>query len=224
MPYRRTEAMERRLAAKREGILTAAEAAGAEGGMAAVQIAPVAQRAGIAAGTVYRYFPAKADLVAALIGAAGERDVAAMRGAANVAPGPLSALASAIECYASRLAARRRLAWAMIGEPAEPDIENARKTYRATVQAELTARITAAIEAGGLPTQDAGLSGSALLGALIEGAVGPLAPEIDAASGGREKIQNLTLFVLRALGVADARARGLVVQMAPRFGEPPAHN
>ena len=35
--------------------------------MAAVQIAPVAARAGIAAGTVYRYFPAKIDLVAALI-------------------------------------------------------------------------------------------------------------------------------------------------------------
>ena len=34
--------------------------------MGAVQIAPVAERAGIAAGTVYRYFPAKTDLVTAL--------------------------------------------------------------------------------------------------------------------------------------------------------------
>jgi AcrR family transcriptional regulator len=224
MPYRRTEAMERRLAAKRDGILAAAEAAGAEGGMAAVQIAPVAQRAGIAAGTVYRYFPAKADLVAALIGAASEREVAAMRAAADGAPGPLSALVSAIECYASGLAARRRLAWAMIGEPAEPDIGDARRTYRAKLLAELTARIAAAIETGRLPAQDARLAASALLGALIEGIVGPLAPEIDPASGGRETIQNLTLFVLRGLGVPDARARGLVVQVAPPAGEPPAHH
>ncbi len=35
--------------------------------MAAVQIAPVAERAGIAAGTGYRYFPSKTELVAELV-------------------------------------------------------------------------------------------------------------------------------------------------------------
>ena len=59
MPYRRTEKVERRLAARYAAIVAAARAAASEGGMAAVQIAPVAQRAGIAAGTVYRYFPAR---------------------------------------------------------------------------------------------------------------------------------------------------------------------
>ena len=66
MPYRRTENVTRRLAARHAAIIAAARAAASEGGMAAVQIAPVAQRAGIAAGTVYRYFPGKTDLVAAL--------------------------------------------------------------------------------------------------------------------------------------------------------------
>src|SRR5947208_14793243 len=120
MPYRRTEAIERRLAAKREAILAAAETAAVEGGMAAVQIALVAQRAGIAAGTVYRYFPAKSDLVAALIAGVAEREVAAIRQAAAAAPGPLSALAAAIRAYAAGLLAQSRLAWAIIGEPAEP--------------------------------------------------------------------------------------------------------
>jgi hypothetical protein len=48
------------------------------------------------------------------------------------------------------------------------------------------------------------------VGALIEGLIGPLA----AATEGRvrERVQALTLFALRALGVVDARARGLVVQ------------
>ena len=54
MPYRRTENVMRRLAARREAIVAAARDAAGEGGMAAVQIVPVAQRAGIAAGTVYR--------------------------------------------------------------------------------------------------------------------------------------------------------------------------
>src|ERR1700730_3138571 len=59
MPYRQTERVIRRLSARREAILAAACAALAEQG---IQIIPVAQRAGIAAGTVYRYFPSKADL------------------------------------------------------------------------------------------------------------------------------------------------------------------
>ena len=52
-----------------------------------------------------------------------------------------------------------------------------------------------------------------LLGALLEGLIGPLAPEdIDDPARAREAVQTLTLFALRGLGVVDARARGLVVQ------------
>ena len=57
MVYRRTHQVVKRLAARRSAILAAARDAAADGGMAAVQIAPVAVRANVAAGTVYRYFP-----------------------------------------------------------------------------------------------------------------------------------------------------------------------
>ena len=49
MAYRRTENVVRRLAARQDGIVAAARDAAGEGGMTAVQIAPVAARAGIAA-------------------------------------------------------------------------------------------------------------------------------------------------------------------------------
>jgi hypothetical protein len=42
--------------------------------------------------------------------------------------------------------------------------------------------------------------------------IGPLTP--DALGREREIVQSLTLTALRALGVADARARGLLVQTA----------
>ena len=67
MVYRRTHQVVKRLAARRSAILAAARDAASEGGMAAVQIAPVAVRANVAAGTVYRYFPSKADLISELI-------------------------------------------------------------------------------------------------------------------------------------------------------------
>jgi AcrR family transcriptional regulator len=212
MPYRRTEAIARRLASKREEIMMAAGAAAAEGGMAALQIAPVAQRAGIAAGTVYRYFPAKSDLVAALIAATAERDTSAIRKAASAAPGPLSALAAAIGVYAAGLAAQKRLAWAIIGEPAESEIDDARNAYRTALSNEFQTWLIPAIQNGHLPEQNAGVSASALLGVLVEGLIGPLAATSDDEAGHHEAVQNLTLLALRALGVPDARARGLVVQ------------
>jgi AcrR family transcriptional regulator len=50
--YRRTQQVMRRLAARRRAILAAARDTAAEQGMTAVQIAPIATRANVAAGTV----------------------------------------------------------------------------------------------------------------------------------------------------------------------------
>ena len=116
MPYRRTENVERRLAARHAAIVAAARAAASEGGMAAVQIALVARRAGIAAGTVYRYFPGKTDLIAAVLAEISEHEIGELRRAAGNAPGPLSALACAIMSFAARALRHRRLAFAAIAD------------------------------------------------------------------------------------------------------------
>jgi AcrR family transcriptional regulator len=218
MPYRRTDTVVRKLAARQQAILTAAQALAAEGGMTAVQIAPVAASAGIAAGTVYRYFPAKTDLVAALVAAVSEQEIAALRQAADAAPGPMSALAAAITTFAARALARRRLAFALLAEPVEPEVDAVRLSYRAALVHELQARMKTALAAGHLPVQDVAVTAPALLGALIDGLIGPLAPAAtDDAGKTHGQVQTLTLFTLRALGVVDARARGLVVQtVVPR--------
>src|SRR5215470_4867313 len=204
MPYRRTANVARKLAARHDAILAAACEAAAEGGMAAVQIAPVAARAGIATGTVYRYFPSKTDLVAALAAALGEREMAALEGAAKAAPGPLSALAAAISTFAARALERRRLAFALMAEPVEPEVDRARASYRQALVSAFEQLIRKALGAGRLPDQDAALAAPALLGAH--------APAPDDPAKARAQVQMLTLFALRALGVVDARARGLVVQ------------
>ena len=209
MPYRRTENVSRRLAARRAAIVAAARAAASEGGLAALQIGPVAAKAGIAAGTVYRYFPGKTDLVTALLGEILDAETGALRRAAEAAPGPLSALAAAIMTFAARALRDRRLLYAAIAEPVDPELDSTRTTFRETIAAEFAALVTAALSRGQLPEQDAGLATAALLGILIEGLLGPQAP--DAAGRERDVVQSLTLIALRALGVADARARGLVI-------------
>ncbi len=168
MVYRRTHQVVKRLAARRSAILAAARDAAAEGGMAAVQIAPVAIRANVAAGTVYRYFPSKADLISELIADVSRDELAAIRRAADAAPGPSSALAAAVTTVAVHVLSQRKLAWGILAE---------------------------------------------LLGALHESLVGPLAPDNTDDSGKlRDAVQTVTLLALRAVGVMDARARGLVVQ------------
>jgi AcrR family transcriptional regulator len=212
MPYRRTESVTRRLAARQAAIVAAAGESAREGGMAAVQIAPVATRAGIAAGTVYRYFPGNTDLVAALLAEISAREIAALRRAADVAPGPLSALSAMIMTFAVRALRDRRLTFAAIAEPVDAELDAERLKFRKALAGEFALRIAAASAGGHLPDQDSALAAAALLGLLIEGLVGPLAP--DAANREREVVQSLALIALRALGVADARARGLVVQTA----------
>lgn len=214
MPYRRTETVVRRLAEREQAILAAATAIAAEGGMAAVQIAAVAARAGIAAGTVYRYFPSKTDLIAELVAAVAGRELAAMAAAADAAPGPLSALAACIATFAARALSERRLVWALIGEPVDAEVDAMRLDFRQSLAAELEARIKASIEGRHLPDQDAGVAAPAIAGALIEGLIGPLAPTPGDAAAARAAVQTVTLFALRALGMVDARARGLVAQCA----------
>ena len=208
MPYRRTENVVRRLAARHDAIIAAARQMASEGGMAAVQIAAVAARAGIAAGTVYRYFPAKTDLVAALLSEIAQSEIGALRRAAAGAPGPLSGLSAAIMTFAARSLRDRKLAFAAIAEPIDAELDAARLKFRKSLAAEFAERISAAIAEGRLPQQDAEVAAAGLAGLLI----GPLAP--DPSGRERDIVQSLTLAALRSLGVADARARGLVVQTA----------
>src|ERR1700752_1537001 len=199
MAYRRTENVVRRLEARHDAIIAAAGALATEAGINAVQIGPVSQRAGVATGTVYRYFPSKTELVAALVASVSEREIGAMRRAADAAPGPLSALAAAIATFAARALSARRLAWAVLAEPGDPEVAAVRIAYRRALAAEIAARLSAAISARHLPEQDAALAAPAVVGALIEGLVGPLAPELpDDPAKARDAAQLLTLLALRA--------------------------
>jgi len=227
MAYRRTERETARLAARYEAIIAAARALASESGLGAVQIVPVAERAGIAAGTVYRYFPSKDDLVAAVVSATAEREVAAIRTAAAAAPGALSGLAAAIVAFASGIMRMRRLAFAMLAEAPPPypppqageGREGAgRVAFRRNIGGEFESLIRAAITAGHLPDQPPAAMAAAVIGATVESLVGPFAPTLVGPEAERATVQEITLFALRALGVADARARGLVISVISNQG------
>jgi AcrR family transcriptional regulator len=210
MAYRRTERESARLAARYDAIMEAARALADEGGLRAVQIALVAERAGVAAGTVYRYFPSKEDLVAAMVSDTVARGVAAVRAAAAGAPGELSAFAAALMAFGAGALRARRLTFAMLAEA--PDGGEAGSfTFRAKISSEFEDLIRAAITGGHLPEHPPEAMASAVLGVMTEGLVGPLAPAPAGPAEEHAAVQRTTLFALRTLGVPDARARGLVL-------------
>lgn len=212
MAYRRTERVIQRFNERRDDIVQAAVALAAESGMEAVQIAQVAARAGIAAGTVYRYFPAKSDLVAALIGFIADRELSAIRRAARDAPGPLSALAAAIVGFAARAMREPRLMWTALAATEGSEADAARRAAQRALLAEFKEMIEAAVAGAGLPEQDAALAAASLYGMVMEALVGPLAGPFPDEKSARAAIQGTALIALRSIGVLDARARGLVVQ------------
>jgi hypothetical protein len=100
----------------------------------------------------------------------------------------------------------------MLAGPADGEAAAERLAFRRALADELAERVRAAIEAGHLPEQDAAFAATAVIGAVVEGLVGELSGSAETAEARHGTAQALTLFALRGLGVADARARGLVVQ------------
>jgi len=199
MAYRRTERVEEQLQDKRNRILQAVRAVVGEVGFHGAQVATVAEAAGVATGTVYRHFPSKGELFAEALAlnAQHEVDVAA---AVAEAEGPAAArLADAIRVFARRAVRARRLAWAMIAEPAEPEVDAARLIYRRAFSAVFESLIRDGIVAGEFPPQNPAASAACLMGALSEGLIGPLAPEAGSLPDTRALIDAITAFCLQAV-------------------------
>jgi AcrR family transcriptional regulator len=189
----------------RERIVTAARELIAEGGYVAAQVAPVAARAGVAVGTVYRYFPSKSDLFAQVFREASQREVDAMHAAVSADPGAPTAdrVAAGVEEFARRAIRGRRLAWALIAEPVDPAVEAERLEFRRAYRDVLASVLTEGIAQGELPAQDPEATASALVGAIGEALVGPLSP---ASNGGDPEaaIASLVSFCTRAIGMEPA--------------------
>jgi AcrR family transcriptional regulator len=213
MAYRSTERTEARRAETRTRITDAARALIAEGGYVAAQVAPVADRAGVAVGTVYRHFPSKSDLFAEVFREASQHEVDAMRRAIDVDAGARNSgthsvsardrMAAGIEVFCQRALRGRRLAWALLAEPVDPAVEAERLHFRHSYRDLMAEVIRDGIESGELPQQDPDATAAALIGAIGEAMAGPLSPT---ANGGDPKqlIASLIDFCTRAIGEEPA--------------------
>jgi AcrR family transcriptional regulator len=193
--YRRTPQIQARLDAQRAAIMAAAAAQLADHGYAGCSIAAVANRAGVATGTVYRHFTGKVELVAEVFRTIVSHEVDVVRRAAATGNASESTVA-VLETFARRALKSPRRAYVLLAEPVDPLIDELRLEFRRTFRDVITAAIERGVAAGELPPQNASVVAAALVGALGEALIGPL------ATGGDDPdiIPTLLAFTLRAIG------------------------
>jgi AcrR family transcriptional regulator len=187
----------------RERLLRSAQELIEEGGYGAASVVAIAERAGVAAGTLYRHFVSKEELFVEVFRSVCDREVRAMRAAADSMPPEAShvdRLETVLATFAERALRRPRLAWALIAEPVDPLVDAERLAYRERYR-ELTAgALRSGIADGELPEQNVELTAAALVGGCGEALVGPLSPLAGAKPSAQEILTALRTFVRRAVG------------------------
>ena len=206
MAYRRTERVEERLAQTRERILRAARELVARGGYRAASVAAVAARAEVATGSVYRHFESKADLFAEVFRRASGRELDVVRAVAREPGGSATdRLTAALETFGRRALRGRRLAYALLVEPADPAVDEERLIFRRAYRDVFAELVREAIAGGELPEQDVAVASAAVVGAMGEALVGPLSPSAGRSDPDR-LIRSIVRFCIGALSQEAAYA------------------
>jgi AcrR family transcriptional regulator len=185
--------------ATRERLLAAARELIEAGGYGSASVAAIADRAGVASGTVYRHFASKAELFLEVFRAVCAGEERAMRAAADEAgPAAVDRLEAVLATFARRALQNRRLAWALLAEPVDPLVDAERLAYRERYASLVATELRTAIDAGEIPPQNVAFTAAALVGGCGEALVGPLS----SVDGSDEVVAAIPTFVRRAIGAA----------------------
>lgn len=206
MAYRETPRMRARKEATRQRILETTHALVAEGGFGLASVARVAEKAGVAIGSVYRHFDSKSDLFAEVFRRATEQEVRKVAEALDTSAPADEALAESLHAFARRAIRSPTMAWALIAEPVDPLVDEERLRYRQAYAELFQQNLTRGIEEGCFrPDQDPQLCSAAIVGAIAESLVGPLSP----AAGGLDNesadrlIEDIVRFCMQAVRIRE---------------------
>ena len=198
MVYRTTAATESRKAQVHENILKAGKSLVSEEGFRGLSINAVASRANIATGTVYRYFPSKSALCVAIFERATEREIQQVMAAAEIGQNITERLRHALTTFAQRAMQNPTLAYALIAEPVDPELDQARLDYRAAWAESYGALIREGIRKGEFRSQPERLAASAMVGAMAEALITHDFTNLSAAQRNRQ-IRHVVEFCMRAV-------------------------
>lgn len=184
----------------RDRILRAARDLVSDGGWSAAQIANVAASAGMATGTVYRYFASKAVLYSEVLSAVSQRELDVLQEIASGGVPAIDCLRAAVATFVQRAMANPRLAYAAIAEPCDRAIDEVRLKYRAMISDVIRSIIERGqaqkVFRGDIP---AAVAATVIVGGFMEGLILPLSPlgsaPPDTDEGRKEAIAQLSRHI-----------------------------
>lgn len=192
------------MADNRRRLLEAARHLVAEGGFDVVQIEAVARRAGLATGTVYQYFPSKADLLAEAYHLISQHEIDVAAEAAAMAGPAAERLAAAIRTIARRAVKGRTTAYALIAAPADAVVDAQRIVHKRALARVFEGILEDGIAAGEFPRQNVEAAAACIAGAVMESLVAPLAPGSGPLDDDENFLAAVTGFCLRAVAWGGA--------------------
>ena len=193
---------------KKAQILRAARSVVMDGGFGQLQMNAVAAAAGVAVGTIYRYFPSRAELCAAIVSTTSQREVDVLSGIAVAEGSPSQKVRDAVRTFAARAMRGRRLAYGLIFEPIDPEVESTRLRYRRAIARVFETIIREGIASGEFRKVDVEVAGACLVGAFMEGLIGSLAPDTGGVQARADEIAEAIADICLAAvakGASDVR-------------------
>lgn len=200
MAFKRSPLMEDRLADNRQRILQATRLLVAQGGFRAAQMGAVAAQAGLSTGSIYRYFPSKAELFVEVLNQAAAHEVEVLRYAVSQGSDFHDRLWRAVEAFVRRAFDGPFLAYAFIAEPADPEVDAARIAVRKSFGTVFKKLIREGIAAGAFPEQNHDISAACVVGAFTEALIGPIGPSTKGDRHREQVLRSICSFCVAAVG------------------------
>src|SRR5258708_16903647 len=184
----------------------------AEGGWAAAQISVIASRSALATGSIYRYFDSKVDLCVQVLAQVSEREAQVVAEIVDTDGDATSRLGDTVAMFVRRAARKPRLAYALIAEPCEPELDEARLKYRDALAGQFARLIAEGIRRGEFIHMPPHVLSTCLIAAIMEPLITPLAravthpmPEIETLA---EQVATVCVRIVRAYDATRTSVKG----------------
>ncbi len=201
MAYRTSDKVRQKKDAKRTAMMQTAVQVFAEKGYHAATVRDIVQKAGVAIGTFYFYFPDKETLFVYLYEETGEFLAQTLEQAITSKELLHHQIAAGVQSYVNIALYEPAVIHLMLvgGIGAIPSLHEKRSIFRERMTQMWQRPLDFASDDGNLPEQNTRRSAEMIAGACDEAILNLLA-QPDAESSGPATVRDITLFILRGLG------------------------
>lgn len=208
MSYKRSSLMQERMEQNRKTILKSARELIAQGGFKDAQIQAIADRAGVSSGLVYRYFTNKSQVLIEILFEAITIEVDILN---HIAAGELNAtqkLHKAVTTFVRRAMNSPQLAYSLMFEPVDPEIEHARFRTKQMIKESIQEILAEGKASGEFVFEDLNTVALCVVGAMTFVVIEPLNPSRNAKlddTGKNYFVKQIADFCVNAVQLQEVK-------------------